>query len=83
MGTRSPIAEDLRRVLGDEAYSALVSRFGGQRIRVPVADDRTELRARVLAELACDCGDLEHHSYRAVARRLGIATSTAYRYSCS
>lgn len=83
MPARADTSAALREVLGDDAYATLVRHFGGRRIRVPpaAADSREELRARVLAEFRCGCGDPEHHSYRAVARRLGVTVSTVYRYA--
>lgn len=73
--TRSPIADRLREVLGEAAFRALVDEFGGSVIRVPKAVEKSELRGRVLAELACG------RSYRETAERLGVDLSTVYRHA--
>lgn len=77
------LARQLREALGDKGFGTLVKAFGGQRIRVPsgAQSQADALRRRILRDFACQCEDPEHHSYRGIARRLGVSAATVYRYA--
>lgn len=65
-------------IVGAERAELIIAELGGQRFSVPSLD-RDNLHKCIRAELDCDCDDERHHSYRAVARRLGVHLSLVFR----